>query len=532
MVADPDPLRLADTAAVLAHAGFSVVTTQDGAELAGLMKSHRPAVVVLDSSLSHSHTGTGTPVLLLVDLDKPFRLAEIAAWGISDYIAKPPAAKELVHRVKSLTGRAGGRRRTRSAAEALRESLRNVSAAIRATNDPQLIAEHLVNGFGASFGADRVWFSTFRDDRVPMIRAQWRRPGLSKLPSRLGLLEDRAHRVANRLWQQAEVLTIVDHQEHYAPFAQELQSWSGEPNPRASVVVPVGEGDSALGVIWIGHVDEPREWTRAEISLIQHVAGNVAHGLIQGHLISAQQQVLQQLRQLDKAKTDFLANVNHELRTPLTSITAYLDMIRDGTGGPVPEGIAGMVEIISRNSDRLRRLIEDLLTVSKQDGATTLNLTQVDIGQLLEIVVATLRPLADSRGVAISFADDAEDLKISADERQLEQVFTNIIANAIKFTPDGGRVTITGAAETDADGHPGLLVQVQDTGCGIPEAELQQVFNRFFRASNASSAAIPGSGLGLAIAHDIMSRHSGQLELTSTLGTGTTVSARLPRAGP
>ncbi len=97
----------------------------------------------------------------------------------------------------------------------------------------------------------------------------------------------------------------------------------------------MGEGSSSLGIIWIALLDSPREWSRTELGLIQHVAGNAAHGLIQSHLITSQQQVVKQLQQLDKAKTDFLATVNHELRTPLTSIMAYLDMIQENTSDPV-----------------------------------------------------------------------------------------------------------------------------------------------------------------------------------------------------
>ena len=242
--------------------------------------------------------------------------------------------------------------------------------------------------------------------------------------------------------------------------------------------------------------------------------------------------MLQQLRELDKAKTDFLATVNHELRTPLTSITAYMDMIRDGAGGPVPTGIESMMEVISRNSDRLRRLIEDMLTVSQQDGSGNLHLKQVELGQVMRIVVAALRPLAEARNVAISGADSHEDVKIQADEAQLEQVFTNIVANAIKFTPDGGRISIEVMLDPAGDGSQSAVVRVADTGVGIPEQEIAQVFTRFYRASNASSAAVPGSGLGLAIACDIVRRHNGSLEMKSSLGSGTTVSVYLPVAGP
>jgi signal transduction histidine kinase len=207
-------------------------------------------------------------------------------------------------------------------------------------------------------------------------------------------------------------------------------------------------------------------------------------------------------------------------------------MIRDGAGGPEPPGIEAMRDVSSRNSDRLPRLIEDMLTVSQQDGSGNLNLKQVELGQVLRIVVAALRPLAESRNVTITGADSHEDVKIQADEAQLEQVFTNIVANAIKFTPDGGRIRISFMSETAGEASPSAVVRVADTGVGIPEQEIHQVFTRFYRASNASSAAVPGSGLGLAIAHDIVHRHGGSLDLTSTLGSGTTVSVHLPLTGP
>jgi two-component system phosphate regulon sensor histidine kinase PhoR len=472
-------------------------------------------------------------VLLLVDLAGDFDLAQLEPRGIGDYISRDASPVELTHRVETLIGRARERRRIRAKAEFLRESLRNVSAAIRGTNSPQQMAGHLVRGFGESLGVDHVWFTTFQDSRVPRIGAQWSLPGRAKLPDTLGAFEDLAREQTTSLWSAAEALAIPDHQtDQSAALAEGLRTWSRLGSVRASVALPVGEGESALGIIWIAQLEKPRDWTRAEIALIQHVAGNLAHSLIQGHLISAQLQVLQQLRELDKAKTDFLATVNHELRTPLTSITAYLDMIRDGAGGPVPPGILSMMDVISRNSDRLRRLIEDMLTVSQQDSSGNLNLKQVELGQVLRIVVAALRPLADSRNVTITGADSHEDVKVQADEAQLEQVFTNIVANAIKFTPKGGRISISFMTAASDAGGPCAVVDITDTGVGIPEQEIAQVFTRFFRASNASSAAIPGSGLGLAIAHDIVRRHGGSLDVSSVLGEGTTVSVHLPVDGP
>ncbi|MCA4133102.1 ATP-binding protein [Arthrobacter sp. M4] len=533
VVADSDAARLELTTGALSGAGFQVHTAGDASTLAAELKRRHPAVVVLENALTHSLPSPGVPVLLLLNAGDSVDLEAVETWRVSDYVINPPRPEELVHRVETLIGRAQERHRLRSDVEALRESLRKVSAAVRATNVPQQIAEHLVRGFGEALGADYVWFATFRDERVPRIRAQWNREGLTEARARLGSREDKVADASNRLWTEADVLAVNDHRsEPTSALASTLHGWAGELSARSFVAVPVGEGESALGVILVVMVNQGHDWSRTEIALMQHVAGNVAHGLIQGHLISAQQQVLQQLRQLDKAKTDFLATVNHELRTPLTSITAYLDMIREGAGGPVSEGVERMLEVIDRNSDRLRRLIEDMLTVSKQGSSSSLNLKPVDIGQVLQIVVATLRPLAESRDVAVTLEEPAEDVKVNADEAQLEQVFTNIVANAIKFTPDGGTVGITSEPSVADDGGPSVLVRVADTGLGIPEQDLPHVFTRFFRASNATSTAVPGSGLGLAIAHDIVKRHTGRLGLASKLGSGTTVSVELPVGGP
>ncbi|MFJ4209649.1 ATP-binding protein [Paenarthrobacter sp. NPDC089675] len=532
VVADTDVERLTLTSAALAAAGFRVLTASNAASLSVSLEHNNPAIVVLENSLAHGLRSPGVPVLLLLDAGDSVDLEEVEAWRVVDYVINPVRPDELVHRVNTLIGRSRERARARGQVEALRESLRNVSSAIRETNDPQLIADHVVRGFGEALGVDHVWFATFRDERVPSIRAQWNRPGVLQLPAKLGESEGTITELANRLWSEADVLAVLDHRlEPGSKITQALQEWSPELTPVSSVILPVGEGATALGVILLATDQRRHDWTRPEISLMQHVAGNVAHGLIQGNLISAQQRVLHQLRQLDKAKTDFLATVNHELRTPLTSITAYLDMIRDGSGGPVPEGISKMLDVIARNSDRLRRLIEDMLTVSMQDGSN-LDLKPVDIAKLLQVVVATLRPLAESRHVAISYVEASEDIEVTADEAKLEQVFTNIVANAIKFTPEGGRVGITSVLSATDDGGQAALVRVADTGLGIPEHDLPHIFTRFYRASNATAAAVPGSGLGLAIAQDIISRHMGRLDLDSTLGAGTTVSVELPVGGP
>jgi signal transduction histidine kinase len=524
-VADPDDGRLALIAQALRDAGYEVRTAADADSLAGLLGMGEPSVIVVDSSLSS--VAAEAPVLVMVDLDSPAELAAMQPPGVHDCIAKPPPPRELVHRATSLILQVARRNTARQEAEALREQLRLVSAAVRGTNNPQEIANHVVAGFGQTFKADHVRLTTFEDERVPPITATWTRPGLEPLGETILPDEESARQTADKLWSGAETLSSEGPEE---------DGRGGEPagaepiGPAASfLAVPMGEGSSSLGIIWIVLLDQPRQWSRAELGLIQHVAGNAAHGLIQSHLISSQQQVVKQLQQLDKAKTDFLATVNHELRTPLTSIMAYLDMIQESTEQPVSPEVHQMLDIVVRNTERLRMLIEDMLSVSRNGLEDNLmHLTPVRLGHTLDLVAGALRPLAQLQNVTIAVDPAPEDPEILADEVQLQQVFTNLVSNAIKFTPSGGRIEVGSESHAAADGTRWATISVADNGIGISSEEIDHVFTRFYRASNAMSGAIPGTGLGLAITKDIVARHGGHIDVASTLGAGTTVTVSLP----
>lgn len=390
VVADPDAGRLARNAQALRDAGYGVQEAADAAGLAALLDAGQPSVVVADALLSPAQSAA--PVLLMVDLDNPQEVAAANPAGVHDCITKPPEPKELVHRASVLIEQVSRRRAARQEAEGLREQLREVSAAVRATNDPQEIANHVVSGFGRTFKADHVVLATFEDHRVPVIMAAWHRQGLVELPKDALPGEDEARATADALWAGTETLSSDGNESEPRADEKPARAVAGA---ASTLAVPIGEGNSSLGIIWIAMMDRPRTWSSAELGLIQHVAGNAAYGLIQSHLISSQQQVVKQLRELDKAKTDFLATVNHELRTPLTSIMAYLDMIQESTEHPVSKEVHQMLDIVVRNTERLRTLIEDMLSVSRGglDNAD-MQLAPVRLGRTLDLVAAALRPLA------------------------------------------------------------------------------------------------------------------------------------------
>jgi signal transduction histidine kinase len=228
-----------------------------------------------------------------------------------------------------------------------------------------------------------------------------------------------------------------------------------------------------------------------------------------------------ELRELDELKTRFLATVSHELRSPLTSIVSYADLIKD-EGGLTPTA-ARFLDVISRNAERITKLVGDLLLLSRiEAGMIPLDLVPVSVREVVAEAVQATAPGAAQKGVALEGAAP-DGPPVLADRARLVQVIDNLIANAVKFTDEGGRVGVTAAA----DGQ-GWRIDVQDSGIGIPPAEIGHLFDRFFRASNATTAGRPGSGLGLSIVKEVAELHGGRVEVTSTLGSGTTFHLFLP----
>ena len=228
------------------------------------------------------------------------------------------------------------------------------------------------------------------------------------------------------------------------------------------------------------------------------------------------------LQEGERLKDEFFALVSHELRTPLTSIIGYLELVLDDDE-ELSEEARRFLEVVERNAKRLLRLVGDMLFVAQVEaGRLTLESSAVDLDRVAAESVEAARPAAERAGVALTL--DAEPVRpILGDRDRLGQMLDNLISNALKFTPDGGTVNVTMTSAPE-----GASVEVSDTGMGIPDAEQQQLFERFFRASSATSNAVPGAGLGLTIVKTIVEAHGGTVRLTSTEGTGTTVHVDLP----
>ena len=276
--------------------------------------------------------------------------------------------------------------------------------------------------------------------------------------------------------------------------------------------------------------DDERWVSRRTTPFARAVDGSVSKGLsVLGDVTDVVAAEIQ-LREAAEAQQAFTASVSHELRTPTTSIIGYAEELLD------LEHLAAeareFVGIVHRNGLRLNQLIDDLLTLSTAEmGYKEMHLAPTDIEPLINDLTSSFRAAAQRSDIGMIVHHDPSRPLVLADARRLEQVLANLISNALKFTPPGGSVRITSTTTPAAHRHRkgrSVLIEVTDTGIGIPPADMDKVFNRFYRAQSARDEGIPGTGLGLSIAKTMIEAQGGSLTLRSTPHEGTAVTIIIP----
>jgi len=296
--------------------------------------------------------------------------------------------------------------------------------------------------------------------------------------------------------------------------------------PGATVLNP---GFSALvESARLGRAEVP-EWTQVRHDG-SHVSASIAvtprlgeDGSTIGYLFVGTD--VTQALEVSRLKDEFVGLISHELRTPLSSILGYLELMRDDEDSPLSEEQLQYLGVAERNAHRLLRLVGDLLfTAQVTSGRFPLDLGPANLSEILSASIETARPTAEAAGVGLVLDLPDEPTVIRGDALRLGQACDNLISNAVKFTPRGG--TVTASLTVTADD---AIVTVRDTGLGIPAAEIDQLYSRFFRASTATRNAVPGVGLGLTITKAIVTAHDGELDVESEEGVGTAFIMSLPR---
>jgi two-component system phosphate regulon sensor histidine kinase PhoR len=226
---------------------------------------------------------------------------------------------------------------------------------------------------------------------------------------------------------------------------------------------------------------------------------------------------ISRLKGLEKIRQDFVANVSHELRTPLTTIKGYAETLLEGA---IKEDVAfQFVQVIKRHTDRLTKIVEDLLTLSKIESKEfQLKREIISLPGFIDDVIDFVKEPAEKKKISIIRCEMLPSLAVEVDRNYLEQVFINLLDNAIKYTPEGGKITMTASEK----GQREIQISVQDDGIGIPREDLPRIFERFYRVDKGRSQELGGTGLGLSIVKHIVQAHGGTVWAESKLGEGST----------
>src|SRR6266568_3004556 len=257
--------------------------------------------------------------------------------------------------------------------------------------------------------------------------------------------------------------------------------------------------------------------------LVSLAAGLATTAILSVHLTRSFNRMAERLREVDHLKEEFFSHISHELRTPLTSVKEATHLLVDGVQGPLTPKQERLVGIIAASSDRILRLVNQVLELSRlRARLLPIERRPVDIEKVIVRALEELRPQIEEKGLAVGRATSGTDFALQGDEDQLLRVLVNLVGNAVKFTPHGGAVTV---GLTDLG--PDVEIAVEDTGIGIPALDLPRIFDPYKQAHRGRG----GSGLGLAIVKGLVEAHGGSVQVESAAGRGSRFVVRLPRDG-
>ncbi len=314
-------------------------------------------------------------------------------------------------------------------------------------------------------------------------------------------------------------------------------------------LVLLAQAGQRVGLLELGEKANLKPYSREDLEFVEQLCASGAVGLSNALLFdrsdaqrrelvelsaTLEQRVVERtdelrranerLRDLDRLKSRFFANISHELRTPLSLVLAPLESMLDGELGELDGGQRERLAGIQRNALQLLKLIDDLLDLSKlEEARLRLRLAPVELAALAERIVDTAAPLAERKRIVLAVQAEAE-AQIEADEEKLERVIVNLVGNALKFTDAGGQVTVVVGQEGDE-----AWLRVCDDGIGIPADQLEVIFDRFHQVDASVTRRHGGSGIGLSLARELVELHGGRLDAAAAEGRGSTFELRLPR---
>lgn len=337
-----------------------------------------------------------------------------------------------------------------------------------------------------------------------------------------------AGRLAEQAWTTRRAVVLPG--THHAPADHVTDDevrltldFVGQSGCRSVLLAPMGAGPECLGYLVLGRADESTTWTAEEITAALEIGRDLGRAVLHARLFEREHQLVDELRQLDRYKTEMISTLAHELKNPLTAIIGHLELLETAEDGRLTDRSLAAIE---RGATRLSDLVEDLLVLSKVgDPHRALVPVPVDLADVVNNAAELLEAAAAKQGVHLDLVGTGEKVSAYGDAAELDRVVGNLLGNAVKFSPAGGTVTCSVEA---VDGS--VVLRCTDQGIGISPADQANLFTEFFRSTNPMALEIPGTGLGLTIVKRIVERHQGAIGLKSEVGRGTTFTVTLPSA--
>ena len=333
---------------------------------------------------------------------------------------------------------------------------------------------------------------------------------------------------SNWIREQDSLMVIEDIKRNHAVKNDDFIKAS---SIQSVIAHPLCSGKQVLGMLLAGDFS-PARFDTKQRRLLTILSGQLSVAIEKSRLFESLKRKIQSLEErianLDQAnilKSEFVSHVSHELRTPLTSIKAYIETLCNHSDNPDFPQSAQFLDIISKETDRLIRIVNGILDVSKIEfGQRPLQRRSLNLNKLIQEAIATMKPSLDEKKLQINTYISENLPRINADEDLMKEVFINLISNATKYSEEGKTITIE-ATEEAVD----ISISIQDEGIGIPNHEIDKIFEKYFRVKSEDSAKYEGVGLGLAIVKNIVEQHGGAISVTSAENMGSTFTLTIPK---
>ncbi|MBJ7356882.1 ATP-binding protein [Nocardioides sp.] len=406
-------------------------------------------------------------------------------------------------------------------AEAARRLIRSTASSAQASLEAVLQQVHrpLVDGFGACGS----WILVLEDDGRGRGYMRDRRG--ETVPPRDEMVA-LARRLAPLMWAEQEIALVTESgrtnaPEHIAPLLDEARRQLVEIGLGSALGIPLGVGAECLGFVVLARRAQDPAWTDGEIDSALQIGHDLGAALMTARALERERNLVQELKQLEDYRTQLIATLSHELRTPLTVISGNLELLGElDLAAPAPQ----YQEAMSRGTRRMATVVDDVLLLARvSDPHHPLEPVPVDLRQMAHDVVTLVESSARAESLTVRLALGEGDLVVPGDPTELDRLLTNLVSNAVKYTPAGGTVMVTAVRRGTE-----VVLQVADNGFGISEQDQIGLFRPFYRTTNPEALNQPGTGLGLSIVATIVERHHGRVEVSSRLGEGTTFTVTLP----